>query len=445
MILFLTQTAIILVVTIVLGWVAKKLGQVRVIGQVMGGIVVGPSIFGRFFPTAYAALFPTGSLAAFEVLSTVGLILFLFIVGTEIDLNEVCHQRIPATVVSAVSILLPFSIAVALAYSLRLRFAPPGIGISTFILFVGVSMSITALPVLAKILEERDLLRSSLGTMAISCAAVDDVVAWLVLAVAFALGRGSSNPAYLSLRLLALIGYVIVMFGIVRPLAWRWLRNLRSPMMSLEIWGCTLAGAFASAACTAAIGVHPLFGAFVAGLCLPRNRDWQSEVRNGLGRIVSVFLLPLFFVLTGIHTRIDLLVNGGVVLWTMIVLLGATAGKMGGAAVAVRCFGQSWRNAIALGALLNTRGLVELVVLKIAYDAGIFSAALFTIFITVTLVTTAATNPLLNLILDKSGQSCHGDDVSNTQFDTELERTARLQSIESKSLPRDSNLSASET
>ncbi|HXY16353.1 MAG TPA: cation:proton antiporter [Terriglobales bacterium] len=405
MLLFLAQTVVILLVTLTCGWIATKLGQARVIGQIIGGIVVGPSVVGRFFPNLYAVFFPNGSLAAFEVLSTLGLILFLFIVGTEIDLNQLYGQRIPITLISSVSILLPFCIAIVISHPLQARFAPREIPSSTFILFVGISMSITAFPVLAKILEERGLLASSLGTIAISCAAVDDVVAWSLLALALALERSSNNPALLSLRLFGLIAYVAVMFRVVRPIAWSWQRRMRYPVMSLEVWGCTLAGVFASAACTEAIGVHPLFGAFVAGLCLPRNRDWQKEVRKSLNTIVSTFLLPLFFVLTGIHTRIDLLANRAVALWMMIVLLGAIAGKMGGAAVAARCFGQSWRNSLAIGTLLNTRGLVELVVLKIAYDAGVFSAALFTIFVSMTIITTAATNPLLNLIFRKSGQS----------------------------------------
>ncbi|MBV8051673.1 MAG: cation:proton antiporter [Acidobacteriaceae bacterium] len=405
MLLFLTQTVVILLVTLTCGWIATKLGQVRVIGQIIGGIVVGPSLVGRFFPHVYAALFPNGSLAAFEVLSTLGLILFLFIVGTEIDLNELYGQRTLITLTSSISILLPFCIAVVVAYPLQARFAPRGIPSSTFILFVGISMSITAFPVLAKILEERGLLGSSLGTIAISCAAVDDVVAWLLLAVALTLERSSNSPASLLLRLLALIAYVAVMFRVVRPIASRWQRRRLYPVMSFEIWGCTLAGVFASAACTEAIGVHPLFGAFVAGLCLPRNRDWQNEVRRSLNTIVSIFLLPLFFVLTGIHTRIDLLANRAVVVWMMIVLLGAIAGKIGGAAIAARCFGQSWRNSVAIGTLLNTRGLVELVVLKIAYDASVFSPALFTIFVSMTLITTALTNPLLNVIFGKSEPS----------------------------------------
>lgn len=405
MILCLIQTAVILLVTLAFGWMAKKLGQVRVIGQITAGIVLGPSAFGRLFPSAYAALFPVGSLRVFEVLSTLGLILFLFIVGIEINLSQLYRQRILMIVVSAVSVLLPFSIAVALAYALAPRMVSPGTSVSTFALFVGISMSITAFPVLASILDERNLMGSSLGTMAISCAAVDDVVAWILLALALALEQARSNPASLSLRLCALIGYAIVMFRVVRPLGWRLLRNLRSPVISFEMWGCTLAGVFGSAACTEAIGVHPLFGAFVAGLCFPRYRHWQDELRKGLGTIVSVFLLPLFFVLTGLHTRIDLLTNRTVALWTVIVVLAAIVGKMGGAAVAGRCFGQSWRNAMALGALLNTRGLVELVVVKIAYDAGVFSSALFTIFVTMTIITTSLTNPLLNLILTKPERS----------------------------------------
>lgn len=396
--LFLIQTSVILLVTLACGWLALRLGQARVVGEIVGGILLGPSLLGRVAPQTFAMLFPNGSLAAFEILSTIGLILFLFIIGTEVDLDQLYHHRATALLTSGMSILVPFAIAAALANSLRTRFAPHGIGSGTFVLFLGISMSITAFPVLARILEERKLLGSALGTMAIFCAAVNDVVAWLLLALALALLGSNGGPASLPLRLGGLLVYLLVMLAVVRPLASWFLRKQRASAMSLEVLGLTLAAVFASAAATEAVGVHPLFGAFLAGVCLPRNPQWQTAFRSRLDTIVSVFLLPLFFALTGMRTRVDLLNSATVWLWTGVVLFAAVVGKLGGAALAARWTGQSWTNAFALGVLLNTRGLVELVVLNIAYEVGVFSPTLFTMLVMMALITTASTTPILNLL-----------------------------------------------
>jgi Kef-type K+ transport system membrane component KefB len=398
MTLLLLQTAVILLVTLACGWLARRVGQARVIGEIIGGILLGPSLFGRLLPHAFAALFPRPSLAPFEILSTTGLIIFMFIIGTETDLEELYRHRATALLTSSASILFPFLLASALANPLRVRFAPPGIGSLTFALFLGISMSITAFPVLARILEERHLLGTPIGTTAIFCAAVDDVVAWLLLAVTLALLGANGGPAALPLRLAGLVLYLFIMLALVRPLASRLVRKRGSSAMPLEILGLTLVGVFASAAATEAIGVHPLFGAFLAGVCLPRSRQWQISVRARLDSVVSAFLLPLFFALTGMRTRIDLLNNPTVWFWAGIVLFAAVAAKMGGAVLAARITGQSWSYALGLGVLLNTRGLVELVVLNIAYDVGAFSPTLFTMLVIIALATTISTTPLLGLL-----------------------------------------------
>src|SRR5271165_266861 len=402
--LFLIQMSVILSVTLACGWLALKLLQARVVGEIVGGILLGPSLLGRIAPQTFAMLFPNGSLAAFEILSTIGLILFLFIIGTEVDLDQLYHHRATALLTSGMSILAPFAIAMTLAHSLRARFAPPGVGSGTFLLFLGISMSITAFPVLARILEERKLLGSALGTMAIFCAAVDDVVAWLLLALALALLGANGGPASLPLRLAGLLVYLGVMLAVVRPLASWFLRKQRASAMSLEVLGLTLAAVFASSAATEAIGVHPLFGAFLAGVCLPRNPQWQTAFRARLDTIVSVFLLPLFFALIGMRTRIDLLNSAAVWFWTGVVLFAAIVGKLGGAALAARWTGQSWTDALSLGVLLNTRGLVELVVLNIAYEVGVFSPTLFTMLVMMALITTISTVPILNLLPIESGE-----------------------------------------
>jgi Kef-type K+ transport system membrane component KefB len=259
-------------------------------------------------------------------------------------------------------------------------------------------MSITAFPVLARILEERGLMNSPLGTTAILCAAVDDVVAWLLLAVALTLIDTRATGGRLALHFGLLAAYLAFMLGVVRPLATRLVKRRNNPELSLSLLGITITFLFLSAAATEWAGVHPLFGAFIAGICFPRVPHWQQAIRMRLGMITSVLLLPLFFALTGLRTRLDLLNDSTMWLWAFLVLLAAVGGKVGGAVVAARWSGQSWRTAAALGALLNTRGLVELVVLNIAYNFGVFSPTLFTMLVVMALVTTMCTTPMLDLL-----------------------------------------------
>jgi Kef-type K+ transport system membrane component KefB len=398
MTLLLTQMAIILLITVSCGWLALKVGQARVIGEIIGGILIGPSVFGRFAPHLSAKLFPISSFGSFETLSTVGLVLFLFLVGMELDYEQLYRQRVTAVVASGMSILLPFAMGALLAHSLRIRFAPHGIGSLPFVLFLGIAMSITAFPVLARILEERNLQGTALGTTAILCAAVDDVVAWSLLAFALALMGGENAPSSLLYRLTGLVIYLFLMLGVLRPLAAYLVRRYTKPELSLEILGVVVAAALLSAAATDRVGVHPLFGAFLAGVCFPRVPHWQVAIRERLDMLVSVLLLPLFFALTGMRTRLDLLNDTSMWLWAALVLLAAVFGKMGGAALAARWSGQSWRDAVALGALLNTRGLVELIVLNIAYSVGAFTPTLFTMLVVMALVTTMLTTPILSLL-----------------------------------------------
>jgi Kef-type K+ transport system membrane component KefB len=405
MTLLLLQMSIVLLVAVACGTLARKMGQARVVGEIIGGIVIGPSVFGRFAPHLSADLFPQSSLSQLELLSTVGLVLFLFLIGMELDYAQLARQRSTALAASGMSILLPFIMAAVLAHSLRTRFAPHGIGSIPFVLFLGIAMSITAFPVLARILEERRLQATPLGTTAILCAAVNDVVGWVLLAIALAMIGEAGGPSSLPLRLLGLAAYLFVMLGVIRPLAAKAVKRRHNPELSLGLLGVVVAFVLLSAAATDKIGVHPLFGAFLAGVCFPRVEHWQIAIRERLDMLVSVLLLPLFFALTGMRTRLDLLNDSAMWIWAGIVLAAAVFGKMGGAAIAARWTGQSWRNAIALGALLNTRGLVELIVLNIAYNVGAFSPTLFTMMVVMALVTTMSTAPMLNLLGIKDGKA----------------------------------------
>lgn len=398
MTLLLLQMTTVLLTALLFGWIARKFGQARVIGEIVGGIFLGPSVFGRIAPHPWAILFPQGSLGPFDVLSTVGLILFLFLIGSQLEYEHLRQHRTTATLTSGMSILLPFLIAAAVAPSLRIRFAPSSVGSLPFALFLGVSMSITAFPVLARILEERQMQSTSLGTTALMCAAVDDVSAWILLAVALTLIPHSGQSMGLPYRLLWLGIYLTMMVGVVRPLGKWFVRRRKTIALSYEVMAIIVAVVLGSAAATEAIGVHPLFGAFLAGVCFPRIERWQSTLRTRLDTVVSVLLLPFFFALTGMRTRLDLLHGANMWFWTAVVLVAAVAGKMGGAVLAGRWTGQTWKNAWALGALLNTRGLVELIVLNIAYSAHVFSPALFTMLVVMALITTMMTTPILNLL-----------------------------------------------
>ncbi len=398
MTLLLLQIAIILLLTVACGWFARRLGQARVIGEIIAGILIGPSFFGRFAPHFSATLFPQSSLTTFDFLSNLGLVLFLFLIGMELDYEQLIGQRSTVILSSAMSILFPFITAAALAHSLRIRFAPQSSGRFPFVLFLGISMSMTAFPVLARILEERRMHFTSLGATAILCAAVDDVAAWTLLAVALALIHQTGGSASIGAGLIGLSVYLLVMLGVIRPIAAWAMRRHPPKHLTIELLGIVIAAILLSAAATDYLGIHPLFGAFMAGLCFPRVPQWAEAIRGRLDMLVSVLLLPLFFALTGMRTHLDLLSGRGVWLWAAIILAAAVFGKIGGAVAAARWMGQPWRSALALGALLNTRGLVELVVLNIAYEAGIFSPTLFTMLVVMALITTMLTTPILNAL-----------------------------------------------
>lgn len=424
--MYLFQIAVVVLVTAACGWLARKVGQPRVVGQIVGGILLGPSVFGRFAPGVSNSLFPRSSFAVFDTFSTVGLILFLFLIGMELDHELLYRQRRTALLASGMSILLPFAMGAVLAPSLRIRFASQEVASIPFTLFLGIAMSITAFPVLARILEERGIQGTELGVTAIFCAAVDDLFAWFLLSLALALIGTPGGPSSLPLRLSGLAAYLIVMLGVIRPLAARLARKLQSAELSFELLSIALALTLTSAAATELIGVHPLFGAFIAGVCFPRVEKWQKTMRKRMDTIVSVVLLPLFFALTGMRTQLGLLYGRSALLWAAIVLLAAVFGKMAGAALAARWNGHPWRYAAALGALLNTRGLVELVVLNIAYNVGVFSSTLFSMMVVMALLTTVSTAPILSLL----GIENHG---LNVEKDKALKQAGEVDRLDNRS------------
>lgn len=392
------QMLVVIGVSRAIGWLFSRVGQPTVVGEMAAGIVLGPSLFGLVAPGLFAFVFPASSLDTLRVLSQVGVCLFMFSVGMELNTTHIRGKAQSAVAVSHASIVIPYLLGVILAYSLFDTLAGPGTTFTAFALFMGISMSITAFPVLARILQERGLSRTSLGTTAIACAAVDDVTAWTILAFVVAVARSTSLSIFL-LNLILIVLFVAVMLTVVRHSLPRWLDE--GPRAGHEPSARTLAiivsVVVASSLVTEVIGIHALFGAFLAGAVMPDSRAFRTRVSVRVESFSSVLLLPLFFAFTGLRTQIGLL--DGLDDWLMcLFIVGiATVGKVGGSAIAARLTGMRWPESLQLGALMNTRGLMELVALNIGYDLGILSPRIFAMLVIMALATTMMTGPLLTL------------------------------------------------
>lgn len=396
--ILLAQIVTIIFVARIFGWICKKIGQPTVIGEIIAGIVLGPSLIGMYFPEFSAALFPAQSLGNLNFLSQIGLILFMFIVGMEIDINVLRNKAHDAVVISHASIIIPFALGMGLAYFIYEQFAPAGVRFSSFGLFIGIAMSITAFPVLARIVQERGIHKTRLGTVVITCAAADDITGWSILAAVIAVVKAGSFVSSLYTILLAL-AYVILMIKIVRPFLKR-IGDMYVPNSSLSksiiaIFFVTL---ILSAWTTEIIGIHALFGAFMVGAIMPVSPRFRNLFIEKIEDIALVLLLPLFFVFTGLRTEIGLLNDAYLWKITALIIGVAITGKFVGSTIAAKFVGQSWKDSLTIGALMNTRGLMELVVLNIGYDLGILTPKVFAIMVIMALVTTLMTGPALELI-----------------------------------------------
>ena len=396
--ILLAQILTIILVARFFGWFFKKIGQPTVIGEILAGILLGPSLVGLYFPEFSHALFPKESLGNLQFLSQIGLILFMFVIGMELDIKVLKNKANDAVVISHASIIIPFAMGMALAYFVYDSFAPEGTQFISFALFMGIAMSITAFPVLARIIQERGMHKTKLGTVIITCAAADDITAWCILAIVIAIVKaGSFVSALYTIALAA--AYVIFMLKLVRPFLKRIgdinadKSHLNKPIVA--IFFITLI--FSSWA-TEVIGIHALFGAFMTGAIMPENTKFRDIFIEKVEDIALVLLLPLFFVFTGLRTEIGLL--NDIYLWkvTGVIILVAVAGKFIGSALAARFVGQNWKDSLIIGALMNTRGLMELVVLNIGYDLGILTPEIFAMMVIMALVTTFMTGPALDFI-----------------------------------------------
>lgn len=396
--LLLVQILAILVVARAVGYLFNKIGQPSVVGEVVAGILLGPSLFGLWFPETFAAVFPLDSLGNLKYLSQIGLVLFMFVIGMELDLKVLSKRAHDAVVISHASIIIPYALGVGLSYFIYREMAPPTVSFLNFALFMGIAMSITAFPVLARIIQERGMQRSRLGTVALTCAAADDVTAWCILAAVIAIVKAGSGVSAL-FTLLASVMYILFMFKVLRPFLKR-VGDIYSDRESIgkPVVALLLMVLIASAWTTEIIGIHALFGAFVAGVIMPENFNFRKVMINKLEDVSVTLLLPLFFVFTGLRTQIGLLSDGHL-WWTCAAVIGvAVLGKFVGSAIAARFTGNNWRDSLTIGALMNTRGLMELVVLNIGYDLGVLGPEIFAIMVLMALVTTFMTGPALDLI-----------------------------------------------
>ena len=393
----LTQVLIALTAVIVVGQLLSRLlarvGQPPVIGEVLAGILLGPSLIGTEWS---AKILAPSAAPALGVIAQLGVILYMFLVGLELHLGQL-RQRAPVTVaISYTSILLPFAAGSALALYLYPRLSSPDVPFLSFTLFLGVAMSITAFPVLARILTDRGLTKTEIGGIALSCAAIDDVTAWCLLAIVVGVARAEVGSA-LFVALWAVI-YIAFMYVVVKPVLSRFVRTHGAAGETPTTTATLLIALLLSALAAEAIGIHAIFGAFLLGAIVPSDNPLAEAMIRQWKNLITILLLPAFFAFTGMRTRIDLVSGAEAWLLCGLILVVAVAGKFGGATIAARLSGMTWRDSAVLGALMNTRGLMELIVLNIGLELGVISAALFSMMVIMALVTTMSAAPVLSLL-----------------------------------------------
>lgn len=394
-ILFLFQLLIILTVSKFSGFLLSKLGQPKVVGEITAGILLGPSILGNFFPVFSTLTFPQQSISGLKYISEIGLMLFMFTVGLELNLRDIKKEFKSVLIITILSISIPFILGILTAVFLLKEFISLKYSIFSFSLFLGISFCITAFPVLARIILERKLQYTKVGLLAMSSAALNDSVAWFLLSVILAY-INSNNLNEVFIRLAAILLYLTLMFLFIKPFLQRNYHLINKSFTTFMIMLMLF-----SSMLTEIIGIHALFGSFIAGIIVSDKVFEKSMIIKKIRDISIVLFLPVFFALSGLRTSIGLLNNFHLWLVFVMILIIAILGKVLACYIASRISGLNWRDSLAIGILMNTRGLIELIILNIGYDLGILNPTLFTILVLMALTTTYMTGPLLKLVIKK--------------------------------------------
>lgn len=393
------QIAVILAACRAVGSIFRRFGQPRVVGEMFAGILLGPSLLGWVAPGISAYLFPTSSLGFLNALSQIGVVVFMFLVGLGINPQELKKHGHAAVLTSHVSITAPFVLAAFLSLYLYPKLSDDSVAFTSFALFMGAAMSITAFPVLARILAERDLLGSRLGTVAIACAAVDDVTGWCILAYIVVLIRSAHKATSIWVTVGGILAFALLMIYGVRHLLRRYETIYRERgQLSENLLALMLLLVLVSALCTEWLGIHLLFGSFLMGAIMPKEQRFVRYILDRFETITVTLLLPLFFAFTGLRTNVGLVKGQEMWIYCGLIILVATVGKLGGSMLASWLSGMQLREAAGLGTLMNTRGLMELVILNIGLDIKVISPALFSMMVLMALATTFMTTPVLEIL-----------------------------------------------
>jgi len=400
--LLLVQLAVILATARVLALLLRQLGQPPVIGEMIAGIVLGPIVFGALAPAWQAAIFPRDQLAGLDALSQIGLVLFMFIVGAELRApGDGAAQARAAGWVGVLGVLAPMAAGLAIAPLLHPSLAPAGVAFWPFALFMSASMAITAFPILARILKERGMTQTPIGQLSLASAAIADVLAWIVLALVVGLLQAATGWSALVRMVVGGALLAAFGFGVMRPLlAGALARHAPDGRPEGALLGFLLIGCFAFAAVTQWLGLHAVFGAFLFGACLPRDDRLLATLIERLQHVAVLVLMPVFFALAGLNTTPDAFTAAGLPALALI-LVAAVAGKVLGAGAGARISGLPWRESFAIGALMNARALMELIVMKVGLDAGVIGYEVFTMLMVMAIATTLMTAPLVEWSLRK--------------------------------------------
>lgn len=391
--------AVVIATARIMGRLFSVLNQPSVIGEVIGGILLGPSLLGKYAPEVYSYILPESVAPILGIIAQLGVILYMFLVGLELDLKVLKTSGHKTMAISHASIIAPFLLGSILSLYMFEKYAPEGVGFTVFSLFIGVSMSITAFPVLARIIADKKLQKTELGAITLTCAAIDDVTAWCLLAFIVSAAQVTMMSAVFTL--LMTIVYISFMFIFVRPIVTKAVLKLDQHKIIAEgELAIICLGIFVSAMATEYIGIHAIFGAFLFGAIIPDKSKLAHDLDFRLQDLVRVLFLPCFFAFTGMRTEIGLVTNFNDLMMCGIIIAVATIGKFGGSLLSAKFHGMGWRDSAALGILMNTRGLVELIVLNIGLDLGIISPRLFAMLVIMALATTFMTGPILELILN---------------------------------------------